>query len=275
MSRPPISADIAVRFAQIYKYEQGTVRPTHRQLDAVFKRYGFADVAPYDPAAESKPNKEIRVRQVLEAVRRQPRYSREIVDALLVDLRALDCFTNGSIGDDVLTRLQAAFKAEGFELTQEGNLRTAGAVDLSTGGRAALDEQLARLLKAEDDPALALGAAKDLLEAVAKFVLHELGWPHDPKDDFSKVWYFARERLGLLPQQAATGPAQKQVQQILQSTWTIALKVSEMRNAHGTGHGRTLPTGVTAEIAQMVVREACSVAELVLATLDRQLGRRC
>ncbi|WHU48692.1 abortive infection family protein [Gordonia sp. L191] len=274
MSRPPISADIAVRFAQIYKYDPAVERPTHRQLTAVFNRYGFDDVAPYDPSAESNPNKEIRVRRVLEAVRRQPRHARDVVDALLVDLRALDCFTNGSIGADVMTRLQTAFKAEGFELTEIGELRTAGPIDLSTGGRAALDEQLARLLKADDDPALALGAAKDLLEAVAKFVLDEIGWPYDSKDDFSKLWHFARERLGLLPQQAASGPAQKQVQQILQSAWAIASKVSEIRNAHGTGHGRTLPTGVTSEIAEMVVREACSVAELVLTTLDRQLGRR-
>ncbi len=271
MSRPPVSADIAARFGQLYK--GGVDRPTHPQLSAVFKRYGFEDVAPYQHS-HGGPNKESRVRKVLEAAIRRPRNARPIVEALLVDLRALGCFSNGVIEEEVIARVAAAFAAQGYELTPEGELRQLGAVDLSTGGRPALDEQLARLLRAEDDPALALGSAKDLLEAIAKFVLDELGWPHGENDDFSKLWHFARERLGLLPQDVTAGPAQAEVRAILQSSWTIASKVNELRNDHGTGHGRTLPTGVTAEIAQMVVREACSVGELVLTTLDRQVGRR-
>lgn len=271
MSRPPVNADIAARFAQVYK--GGVGRPTHQQLTAVFKRYGFDDVAPYDHPVGG-PNKELRVRKALDAATRRPRHARQLVDELLVDLRALDCFTNGVVDRGVIVGLAAAFADQGYELTSEGELRHLGSVDLSTGGRPALDEQLERLLRAEDDPALALGSAKDLLEAIAKFVLDELEWPHSEKDDFNKLWHFARERLGLLPQDVAAGPAQAEVRAILQSCWTIAAKVNELRNDHGTGHGRILPTGVTAEIAQMVVREACSVGELVLTTLDRQVGRR-
>jgi hypothetical protein len=60
----------------------------------------------------------------------------------------------------------------------------------------------------------------------------------------------------------------------MQSAWNIADSVNQLRNLQGTGHGRTLPTGVTAEMALLVVREACSIAEYVLMTLDRTLGRR-
>jgi hypothetical protein len=240
-------------------------------LTTVFKKYGFDDVGQYN-STTGLPNKEIRLRRVLEAIHRHPRHARGLIEALLVDLRALDCFTSGVVDSEVVRRVKSAFAEQGFDLTDAGELRTLGPVDLSTGGRAALDEQLTRLVRAEDDPALALGSAKDLLEAIAKFVLDELSWPHGDKDDFHKLWHFARERLGLLPQ--AAGPAQAQVREILQSAWSIASKVNEMRNDHGTGHGRILPTGVTPEIAQMVIREACSVAELVLTTLDRQVGRR-
>jgi len=48
---------------------------------------------------------------------------------------------------------------------------------------------------------------------------------------------------------------------------------NDLRNFEGTGHGRTLPTAVTAELALLVVREACSIAQMVLASLDRHLGR--
>lgn len=56
--------------------------------------------------------------------------------------------------------------------------------------------------------------------------------------------------------------------------WKIAQQVNVLRGLQGTGHGRTLPTGVTPEQAVLVVREACAVAEFALSSLDRQLGRR-
>lgn len=64
-----------------------------------------------------------------------------------------------------------------------------------------------------------------------------------------------------------------QVREVLQASWTIARASNEIRNQEGTGHGRTLPTGVTPEMALLIVRESCSVEQLVLASLDRHLGR--
>jgi hypothetical protein len=65
----------------------------------------------------------------------------------------------------------------------------------------ALDEQLTRLRRASDDPALLIGTAKEMLESVAKFVLEENGFPIDARMDFNGLWQLARERLGVLPQQ--------------------------------------------------------------------------
>ena len=42
----------------------------------------------------------------------------------------------------------------------------------------------------------------------------------------------------------------------------------------GKPHERPLSIVVADDLAHMVIREACSVAELVLTTLDRQVGRR-
>jgi hypothetical protein len=110
-----------------------------------------------------------------------------------------------------------------------------------------------------------------LLEAIAKFVLEELAWPQD--GDFNYLWYLARERLGVHPKQMAmSGPGADQVKKVLGATWTIAEQVNELRNLQGTGHGRTLPTGVTPDLALLVVREACSVGQFMLATLDRVSG---
>jgi hypothetical protein len=195
-----------------------------------------------------------------------------LIDALLIDLRAGGHFDDGTIATGDLSRAQAAFRKQGWILSGGGELSEV-AINLDTGGRPALNEQLQRLQRADEDPALALGSAKDLLEAVAKFVLAELDWPINKSADFGQLWYIARERLNILPQQVAGDtPGANHIRSILQSAWTIAEQLNALRNLQGTGHGRTLPTGVTAELARLVVREACSVAEFTLTTLDRVRG---
>lgn len=95
-----------------------------------------------------------------------------------------------------------------------------------------------------------------------------------PNADFGQLWYLARERLGVRPEDViASQTGSDQVRKILGASWTIAEQVSSLRNLVGTGHGRTLPTALSAEAALLVVREACSLAQFVLDTLDRQLGR--
>jgi hypothetical protein len=154
-------------------------------------------------------------------------------------------------------------------------LRITGVIDLTTGGREALDEQVDRLRGATDDPGQVIGSAKDLLEAVAKFVLEEMGFPAPAAASFDHLWHLARDRLEMLPTQVDPGlTGAKNIKAILQSSWTIAEQVNGLRGLQGTGHGRTLPTGVSADMALMVVREACSVAEYALTSLDRMRGRR-
>jgi hypothetical protein len=199
------------------------------------------------------------------------------VEALLVQLRVYGCFdpSRSAIYDrDRVQTAQRAFVRTGWSLSDEGVLSAAGAIDLSTGGREALDEQVDRLRRAAEDPGQLLGSAKDLLEAVAKFVLEEFGVCAPKNDDFDHLWYLARDRLQLLPEQVNPGlPGASNIKAILQSSWKIAEQVNKLRGFQGTGHGRTLPTGVSAEMALLVVREACSVAEFMLASLDRVRGR--
>lgn len=156
---------------------------------------------------------------------------------------------------------------------QPGQLRAFVGADLDTGGRPALDEQLDRLRRSTADPALLIGTAKELLESVAKFVLEEVGLSVHDKMDFAQLWHLARERLGVLPQQVDPDvPGAAAVQAIHQSTWQIAEQVNQLRNLQGTGHGRTLPTGISEELTLLVVREAASVAEYMLRLLDRTRG---
>jgi hypothetical protein len=271
MPQPPVTDEITATLARFFF---GGVGPSHSKITNITTRTGYGGDDPYSPATQS-PNKEIRIRTVLTASQRRPARARELVEALLVELRVYGCFDPGgaSYDSEKVQRAQRAFKRAGWALSDEGVLSPTGAIDLTTGGRMPLDEHIDRLRRAADDPGQLLGSAKDLLEAVAKFVLEEISMTPGGNPDFNHVWYLARERLGVLPEQVDSSlPGANNIKTILQSSWKIAEQVNKLRGLQGTGHGRTLPTGVTPEMALMVVREACSVAEFTLTRLDRLRG---
>lgn len=271
----PVSQDIAGALAQYFFNGAG---PSHSKLTTVFLRAGLGDVAP-NPTGKSTegPNKESRVQLTVMAAVRQPTRARALVDGLLSALRICGSFdkTRAAFDGEAFTTLARAFARQGWTLTPDGELMAIGEIDLQTGGRDALDEQIARLRRNTDDPGALIGSTKDLMEATAKFILDELSVPYGEKASFDELWHHVRDRLGILPVQVAQDvPGAKCIKAIVQSAWTIVEQVNVLRNLQGTGHGRTLPTGVSPEQALLVVREACSVAEFALASLDRQLGRR-
>lgn len=158
MSRPPVSEDIAATVARFYR---GGAGPTHPKLTAAIRKSGYTEADPWDPETKS-PSKEVRVIAVIQAATRAPIKARELVEALLRELRADGHFDDGTLGADAVRRAQEAFRAQGWDLSEHGHLKQMGPVNLDTGGRPALDEQLRRLQDADGDPALAIGSAKDL-----------------------------------------------------------------------------------------------------------------
>ena len=90
-----------------------------------------------------------------------------------------------------------------------------------------------------------MGTAKEMLESTAKYVLEEFAVPYSASMDFDQLWYFARDRLALNPKDIDVRvPGGEHVRQILQSSWSIARTVNELRKLQRSGHGRTLPSGV-------------------------------
>ncbi len=281
MSKQPVSDEVA---AALGAFVSGGDGPRHTDLTRAFSRAGYGRVRPYDSLSSdfrAKPSKETRVRDTVEAAVRDPHRARALIDSLLVEFRAFGCFrashdpaAETSRQEDVRA-LQKAFARIDWELDDDGDLRPAGVGAVgSVEGRPAIDDQLERLRRATDDPALLLGTAKEMLESTAKYVLEVFHISYGPRKSFDELWHLARERLNLLPEQVDTSqPGGTHVRAMLGASWTIARTANELRNLEGTGHGRTLPTGMTPEMALLVVREVCSVTELLLSTLDRMMGR--
>ena len=279
MTSHPVSDEVA---ATLCAFVAGGDGPTHSVLTSVFDRVGYGRVAPYDrDNPQLQPNKQDRVRRTVIAACREPARSRDLVDGLLSQYRAFGFFRlntdppTEAIRQERVTASASAFARINWELTQHGELRPAGVgAVVSTEGRPAIEEQLDRLRRATEDSALMLGTAKEMLESTAKYVLEAFSVTYAANIGFDHLWHLARDRLGLTPQSVDTNQAGgEEVREILQSSWSIARMTNILRNHEGTGHGRTLPTAVSPDIANLVVREACSVAELVLATLDNRLGR--
>jgi hypothetical protein len=104
----------------------------------------------------------------------------------------------------------------------------------------AIREQLDRIQRAiSDDPALAVGSAKELIESAAKVVLSERGLPVSDKAGLPELVRQAQLALGLHPGSAEPGPdSADAVKRILGGVCTIAAGLAELRNrGYGTGHG--------------------------------------
>lgn len=264
----PLTHDVCAALAKFFHGGEG---PSHTTVSQVLTGTGYGDGYTYDPKVQGV-NKEQRVLRGLRTAQKRPDRARDLVEGLLSALRTEALVGGDASGEDV-DRLRRALGSAGWYLTEDGYLKPFGGIDLNTGGRPALEEQVERLRRSTTDPALLIGTAKELLESVSKFVLEELGIPVENKMDFNHLWHLARERLNVLPQQVNPDlPGADAIRAIHQSTWSIADQVNKLRNLQGTGHGRTLPSGVSEDLAMLVVREAATVADYMLARLAAEKG---
>jgi hypothetical protein len=135
---------------------------------------------------------------------------------------------------------------------------------------AAIQEQLGRIQRAiVDDPALAIGSAKELVESTAKVVLVERGLPVDDKDDLPALVSQAQRALGLHPSAINNGPdGTDAVKKILGGVVAVTAGLAELRNrGYGTGHGAAgTRVGLRPRHAHLAVNAAITWCQLMLDT---------
>jgi hypothetical protein len=104
---------------------------------------------------------------------------------------------------------------------------------------AAIHEHLDRITAAldRDDPAQAIGSAKELIESTAKLVLRERGQNIDDKTELPQLIYRAQDALDIHPGSITDGPdGSEAVKKILGGATTVANGIGDLRNKYGTGH---------------------------------------
>lgn len=138
-----------------------------------------------------------------------------------------------------------------------------------------LQRQIARIIESVDeDPSLAIGTAKELIETTCKTILSDHGIESDDSLDITKLVKETRKHLGLVPESIPSAAKGAEViQRILSNLGTIAQGLSELRNLYGTGHGKHGKSkGLSPRHARLAVGAAATLAMFLLEThQDRAL----
>jgi len=173
-------------------------------------------------------------------------------------------------------QLEDWLKRDGYEL-QDGRLVRPGQLHTLAGILTAATrltvpgilKQAERIQGAVDnDPALAVGTAKELLETTCKFILTERGAMLEGSPDVPQLVKATAKVLKLLPDDipdAAKGA--QSIKRVLSSVAQIGSGVAELRNLYGTGHGHDgKRRGLLPRHARLVVTSVAAVATFLLET---------
>jgi len=132
-----------------------------------------------------------------------------------------------------------------------------------------LHRQIARMQQAvTDDPGLAIGTAKELIETACKTILEENEVGFSKKDDLMDLVKKVRVELRLLPDDVSdSSKGAESVRRILGSLGAIAQGLGELRNLYGTGHGKGRRSkGLSPRHAQLAVGAAATLATFLFET---------
>jgi hypothetical protein len=122
----------------------------------------------------------------------------------------------------------------------------------------------------DTDPELAIGTAKEFVESVCKTILDECQVNYDKSDDVPTLVKKTVKVLQLTPDDVAnTARAADTIKRILSNLGTLVQGSAELRNAYGTGHGRSKADAkqrLTPRHARLAVGAASTLAVFLFET---------
>lgn len=177
-----------------------------------------------------------------------------------------------------LPRVRRLLERDGYVLHDDGRI-TGGATSViaeqflsNLTDPVVIREHLERIGSAveRDDPAQAIGSAKELIESTAKVVLHARGESVADSEDLPQLVRRAQQSLAVHPSDVTEGPdGSDAVKKVLGAASTIASGLSELRNrGYGTGHGPGRSrSGLGPRHARLAINAAKLWCEFMLDTL--------
>lgn len=136
-----------------------------------------------------------------------------------------------------------------------------------------VNQQITRMHAAvQDDPELAIGTAKELLETVCKGIVAARAGSYDPNLDLPALAKAAIKQLHLAPDDIPAAAKGAEVMRILLSNLgSVSGRLAELRNLYGTGHGKEPSARVLdGRHARLAVGAAATVAAFLVETHHAQ-----
>lgn len=132
-----------------------------------------------------------------------------------------------------------------------------------------VSQQITRMEAAvANDPGLAIGTAKELVETCCKTILVERGVPIPKNDDLPQLVKRTVKELRLTPDDIPeSAKAAGTIRILLSNLATITNGVAELRNKYGTGHGKEARAkGLGSRHAKLAVGAASTLAVFLAET---------
>lgn len=273
-TRAPLSDAIVVAVSKLVDDAQLSDKrePSHSEIEFQVSKAGLAEG---DPILRGQTvGKMKRVRGTLYwAMENDPEGGEELVAAFVALLRGCGGFRADSpnyVGADAIRSAADAFKAEGYVLSDAGDLRPESLEGLS--GKKLTDafrSYVRRVQRGATDAALLVGTGKDLLEATAAHVLTERFGSYSDRDNFPTLLGQAFVALGMATPEDRGQAGESAQGRFEKALYSLGCAVNALRNKEGTGHGRPWMTKVSDSQARVAAESIGLVAAYMLDALDR------
>lgn len=140
-----------------------------------------------------------------------------------------------------------------------------------------MHQELARIEAAiDDDPALAIGTAKEMVETCCKHIAGALRLKLSATPDVPELTKVVLKALRLVPEDIPnSAKGADTVKRTLSNLSQVTQGLSELRKYYGTGHGRSAShKSLSARHARLAVNAAAAFVEFVVATYIEQQGEQ-
>jgi len=271
-SAAPLSDAVIIVVSQLVDDAQTQTRePSHSDIEFEINKAG---ATAGDPKAQGQVvGKAKRVRGTLSwALEHRVEAGEALVGRLLVTIRAKGGFRPDSsnyCGAEAIRSAVDVFRAEGFELGLDGELRAVLLDNLSGSTLTdALRAYVRRAKRGAEDAALVTGTGKDLLEATAAHVLESRYGTYSSQSNFPTLLGQAFVALGMATPQEKAQPNEPAQKRFERSLFEAACAVNNLRNRQGTGHGRPWLLSLTEAEARAAIEIMGIVCERMLDGLN-------
>jgi hypothetical protein len=177
----------------------------------------------------------------------------------------------GCLQRDGFNYVAGKITAVAHNLTIEDLSQTAATLDNQV-----LRQQIDRIRDAiEEDPDLAIGTAKELLETTCQSILADYGVTADSGWDVTRLVKQTRSVLKLVPEDIPdSARGADTVRRLLSNLGQVSQGLAELRNLYGTGHGKHGRfKGLTPRHARLAVGCATTLASFLFETHESRKER--